>query len=263
MQNNLMSFSKIFLELKSQKTAMVIITLTNTRGSAPQDIGARMIVGAEGLLFGTIGGGKVENHCLLYAQTMLKDKERKKSKTWNLQLDIGMSCGGEVSFLFENESVQSDWNIVIFGAGHVAQELVRTLLRLDCSLTVIDNRSEWTQKLPTHPRLKIIISEQMEDEVEKLKESSFVALMTMGHSTDVPILYKALLKKFPYLAVIGSKAKRNAMEKELMQMGLGAKHCTEFICPIGEDFGNNDPAQIAISITAQLLRLQTTLQLSE
>ena len=68
------------------------------------------------------------------------------------------------------------------------------------------------------------------------------------------LLNEALNKDFPYLGAIGSNSKRNAMEKELLQLGQSKESITNFICPIGEDIGSNDPAEIAISITAQLLK---------
>lgn len=255
MQNNFEAFAAEFLELKKIQKDFVVVTITNTRGSAPQDLGARMIVTSDGLHFGTIGGGKVENHCLEFARDLLGTTETKTAKTWNLQKDIGMTCGGEVSFLFENESATSVWNIVIFGAGHVSQQLTRTLLNLNCQLTVIDNREEWLAKLPKHPKLKIIHNTSMQDEVKSLPENSYVVSMTMGHAKDVPILKEALLnKKFPFLGVIGSKSKRNAMTKELVEMGVSHSLLDRLICPIGEPIGTNDPAEIAISITAQLLK---------
>lgn len=251
MQNNLLKFTEVYQGLKQTGTNLVVVTMTNAKGSAPQDIGSRMIVGADGILFGTIGGGKVENHCIEFAKEMLGTTRTKEAHSWNLQKDIGMTCGGEVSFLFENESSASEWNIVIFGSGHVSQMLTRTLLNLNCHLTVIDNRKEWIEKLPASPRLTTVHAENMSAEVSKLPAKAYVALMTMGHASDVPILNEALKRDFPYLAVIGSKSKRNAMENELKELGHNEMN---FICPIGEPIGSNDPAEIAISITAQLLK---------
>ncbi len=257
MENSLDSFCQKFLELVDQGESLVVVTLTSLRGSAPQNIGAKIIVGHTGILFGTVGGGKIENHCLKEATRILnlKTYTENLSYTWNLQKDIGMTCGGEVSFLFESFNQTSRWNIAIFGAGHISQELTKTLLTLDCHLTVIDNRKEWLAKLPTHPRLKTIHNEKMEESVSTLEDNTYVALMTMGHAKDVPILYEALSKRdFPYLGVIGSIPKRNTMEKELRELGLSDEKIKSFICPLGEDIGTNALAEIAISITAQLLR---------
>ena len=64
MEQQLDLFCQHFLKFHSEGRSMVIVTMTANRGSAPQDIGARMIVGNEGLLFGTVGGGKIEKRCL-------------------------------------------------------------------------------------------------------------------------------------------------------------------------------------------------------
>lgn len=257
MENSLEQFCEKFIDLKKEEKNFVVVTMTNVRGSAPQNIGAKMIFGSEGIIFGTVGGGKIENHCIKVAKELLELEEYvpPKSYTWNLQKDIGMTCGGEVSFMFENVVQSSRWNIAIFGAGHISQQLTRTLLNLNCYLKVIDNRKEWLDKLPASPRLVKVHNEEMKDEVPKLDDGTFVALMTMGHAKDVPILYQALeSRNFPYLGVIGSKAKRNVMEKELKEMGLTQERIESFICPLGEDIGSNSPAEIAISITAQLLK---------
>lgn len=259
MENNIEGFCEKVISLVKDDQSFVVITMTNVRGSAPQNTGAKLIIGNDGILFGTVGGGKIENHCIQEAHKLLTMKEftPPKSYTWNLQKDIGMTCGGEVSFLFESYNKQSRWNIAIFGAGHISQALTRTLLSLDCHLKVIDNRKEWLDKLPIHPRLTIIHNEDMKNEIVGLTDNTFVALMTMGHGKDVPILFEAISsRKFPYLGVIGSIAKRNIMENELKVKGLSDSQVKIFICPMGEDIGSNSPAEIAISITAQLLKLR-------
>lgn len=253
MERSLQQFCEKFLSLSHDHVPMVVVTMTSFRGSAPQDTGARMIVGEKEILFGTVGGGKIEKKCLELAREFLSAQKSvlAQSFTWNLQRDIGMSCGGEVTMFFEPYRPVDIWKIAIFGAGHISQELTRALLRLDCRLTVIDSRRDWLAKLPEHPRLEKIESSNLSDELERLPPDSFVALMTMGHATDAPILMRAMRShRFPYLGVIGSPAKRNRLELEMKEQALDG----QFFCPMGEDFGKNSPAEIALSITGQLLR---------
>lgn len=258
MEQQLDLFCQHFLKFHSEGRSMVVVTMTANRGSAPQDIGARMIVGSDGLLFGTVGGGKIEKRCLDQANELLQTKERipSQSFTWNLQKDIGMSCGGEVTMFFEVHRPQERWHVAIFGAGHVSQELTRLLFKLDCHLTVIDPRAEWLDKLPpTTERFKKICTEDMKSVLATLHPQSFVAMMTMGHSFDAPILERALKEfQFPFLGVIGSKQKRNRLESELTERGVAKDKLKSFHCPLGEEFGSNAPAEIAISMIAQLLR---------
>jgi len=170
-----------------------------------------------------------------------------------LQTDLGMTCGGVVRLFFEPFGV-SRWPIAVFGAGHVAQALLRTLLPLDCTLTCFDTRAEWLDKLPDEPRLRRVLSPDLASEVTPLPENAFVVLMTMGHATDLPILRALLPRLFPYIGVIGSKTKGAALRRTLSQEGFSSQACGRFFCPIGLPFGNNDAAEIAISIAAQMLQ---------
>lgn len=254
MEKNFNKFIEAYQKIKSDKIDICIVTMVNARGSIPQDIGTRMIVSINDILFGTVGGGKLEAKAISIAREILCDGKNKTSlMTWNLQKDVGMTCGGEVTLFFEPQIDKSRWEIVIFGAGHVSQELVRTLIRLDCHVKVIDQRIEWLEKLPSN--VEKIHSLNPEDEVKNLSESSFVIIMTMGHSTDLPILAQILKsRKFPYLGVIGSVAKRNTLLNGLEQLGVEKENRSNFLCPIGEPIGSNSPSEIAISICAQLLK---------
>ena len=82
----------------------------------------------------------------------------------------------------------------------------------------------------------------------------------MGHSTDLPILLEILrTKQFPYLGVIGSKAKAARIKKDIEETGLPSSCKDAFYCPIGLDIGNNHPQEIAISVAAQLLQVRDQL----
>jgi len=251
-------------ELFNLGQAFVVVTVVDTTGSVPQDVGAKMIVDHGGRLFGTVGGGKVEGRAIKEAQEMLSELASEESavrlKTrfcnWNLQKDIGMTCGGSVRVYFEAQNL-TNWSIVVFGAGHCAIALIPLLSRLDCSITCVDHRPEWLEKIAPSPRLKKVLVTEYTDYVENLTPLNFVLLMTMGHSTDKPILldilqrYSQGWKPFPYLGVIGSKAKAARLHQDIVAAGLKDEH--PFFCPIGLPIGGNDPAEIAISVAAQLL----------
>jgi xanthine dehydrogenase accessory factor len=244
-------------ELISKKIPFVSVILVDTLGSTPQNEGAKMLVTSEGLFFGTVGGGKVEKKCLELSQNLLLEKNTLKKThffQWNLNKDVGMTCGGSVRLYFEVFN-QNIWDITIFGAGHVAQALIRMLLTLDCHITCIDSRREWLEKLPKDNKLTIKEAPIMMEEVKNIPENTFVILMTMGHTTDKPILLEILkTRTFPYIGVIGSKAKAKTLYKDIEETNLPESSKELFYCPIGLDIGTNDVNEIAISIIAQLLQ---------
>jgi xanthine dehydrogenase accessory factor len=235
----------------------ILITLVNHIGSSPQDVGAKAFASVSGLVTGTVGGGKIEARAISHAKEMLENKTKHDFKQWNLQTDIGMTCGGVVSFYFEEVDSQSDWHIAIFGAGHVSQQLTKLLCFLDCQLTVIDSRSEWLDKIPAHPRLTKRLEKNMADALSQLQSNCYIISVTMGHGFDLPILEKAMSEfNFPYIGAIGSEQKAKVLKRDLLQKNINEKKVNSLYCPIGENFGSNDPAEIAFSIIAQLLKLR-------
>jgi len=230
----------------------VVVTLVAARGSAPQEVGAKALVTATGLDCGTVGGGKLEAAALRHAATLLGTGQV-ELVTWNLQTDIGMTCGGVVTLLFEPFG-PAPWRIALFGAGHVAQAVARLLVPLDCQVDVIDPRPEWLAKLPTALHIRARCDAEPASLVAGLPEGTFVAALTQGHTTDLPVLMAALRwGRFGYLGAIGSAVKAARMRRELEEAGLDP---TPLHCPIGLPLGRNEPAEIAISIVAQLLVLR-------
>jgi xanthine dehydrogenase accessory factor len=250
------TFFEALSELMAAETPLVAVTVVDTAGSVPQDRGAKMIVTAEGLRFGTVGGGKVETKAIAEAQKMLRGEIANDTHfaQWNLAKDVGMTCGGVVKLYFESYNV-GGWNIVIFGAGHVANALVTMLVHFDCNVTLFDPRQEWIDKLPRSPKLSPIVTADMPSMVKTLPADAFVILMTMGHTTDKPILLEILrTRTFPYLGVIGSTAKANILKRDIEEAGLPDEKKDAFHCPIGLTLGTNHPYEIAVSLVAQLIQ---------
>lgn len=244
-------------ELLEAGTPFVAVTVVDAVGSVPQDQGAKMLVTEDGRYEGTVGGGRVEHKAIEEAGRMLRSGEPVPPTQyvhWNLKRDVGMTCGGSLKLYFEAFNVEA-WRIVIFGAGHVANALTRLLAQLDCRVTCYDTRQEWLDRLPDVPRIDRRHSTDLPGEVGNLPEHAFVLLMTMGHTSDSPILTEILrTRSFPYLGVIGSKAKAMRLKKDLREAGLPPEFEDAFYCPIGLPIGSNHPAEIAVSIVAQLLQ---------
>jgi len=239
-------------ELAESATPFVLVTLVEAIGSTPQDTGAKMIVTADGLDVGTVGGGRVEAKAIDEALAMLRERRPCLLHDWSLKADVDMTCSGRVKLFFECLGVSS-WQIVIFGAGHVAQALTRLLATLPCQVTCIDPRADWLERLPAD--IHTVESPDPAAEVEALPANAFVLCITQGHPSDLPVLQKIfqLDREFPYLGVIGSKAKAAVLRKELAEAGIDD---AVFHCPVGLPFGSNHPAEIAVSIAAQLLKVR-------
>ena len=246
------------VELESRCTAVVLVILADALGSTPQESGAKMLVTAAGLHTGTIGGGKVEAKAIQVAQELLASGAGAPSfVNWALKTDVGMTCGGSVKLYFEPYpagGAGSAWPIWIFGAGHVVQALVPVLAPLDCQLTVADPRRDWLDRLPRAANARYVQHENPADLVPTMPDHAFLLCLTKGHASDRPVLQRALAEKnFPFVGVIGSGAKAEVLRREMIAGGLSPERASQFHCPVGLPFGNNDPREIALSIAAQLL----------
>jgi xanthine dehydrogenase accessory factor len=290
-------FVERLAEMSRSGVPFVCVTMVEAVGSTPQDAGSKMLVTAQGLVSGTIGGGRVEAKAIDVAKKMLASAEDKEIgrlgdkeqgqpadplcaqqgetraqqaehspcpplsvspcllQEWNLKRDVGMTCGGTVKLFFEayNHGV---WRIVVFGAGHVANAVVQCLGQLDCHVTCIDPRPDWLDRIPHSARLQKICCDDPRTMVAQLPAGAFIICMTMGHATDRPILEEIFRqgRTFPFLGVIGSKAKRAVLLKELAEVGIPAEQANAFHCPIGLAIGTNQPGEIAVSIVAQLIQ---------
>jgi xanthine dehydrogenase accessory factor len=246
-------------EMAAQGDPFVLVTLVEAVGSTPQDAGTKMLVDASGLRFGTVGGGKVEQQAIAAAQALLVDPAAKPCTLveWNLKRDVGMTCGGTVTLLFEAYHVHP-WRVVVFGAGHVGQAVVRCLLLLDCQLVCIDSRHEWLARLPDAPQLETVRLDEPCDYVARLRPGDHVVCMTMGHATDRPILEAIFCSGLDLasVGVIGSRAKREVLRRELEAAGIPAAVVERLRCPIGLPLGSNQPGEIAVSVAAEILQLR-------
>jgi xanthine dehydrogenase accessory factor len=252
-------FVERLAELSHSGVPFVCVTMAAAVGSTPQDAGSKMLVTSSGLNMGTVGGGRVEHKAIEHARRLLAQPVNQTPPIelveWNLKRDVGMTCGGSVKLLFETYN-HSDWRIVVFGAGHVANAVVNCLAPLDCHVTCVDPRADWLDRIPARDRLRKIQCDQPRSLVADLPDDVFVICMTMGHATDRPILEEIFRqdRRFPFLGVIGSKAKRAVLLKELAAAGVPAGRAGDFQCPIGLELGTNQPGEIAVSVVAQLIQ---------
>lgn len=247
-------------QLQGSKTPFCLSTVVDARGSIPQVVGAKALFTSNGLLTGTVGGGRIETWAGQTAAELLAGDPTVRTcfRRLNLQKDIGMTCAGEMTMYLEVYRPEAEWNIVVFGAGHVSQKLCRFLIELDCRVTCFDTREEWLSRLPQAANFQSCHVNAFADGVPAIPENATVIVMTMGHSTDKPLLHAiaASNKPLAFLGAIGSDAKARTMRRELVAEGLTKEFVDSIVCPVGDKVGDNTPAEIAVGVISQLVRLR-------
>ena len=84
------------------KESGIDVRIVEKHGSAPRSVGSQMFVTSTGQLYGTIGGGAIENRSIEIAKQMLKDHQNYHLEQFTLDAssDLGMICGGNAKVLF-------------------------------------------------------------------------------------------------------------------------------------------------------------------
>jgi xanthine dehydrogenase accessory factor len=146
--------------------------------------------------------------------------------------------------------------VYIFGGGHVAQELVPLLSRLEFRCVVFDDRAEFTRQelFPNAVRLITGDFSRIGDSLEP-DANDYVVIVTRGHEWDFHVESFALRGSAAYIGVIGSLTKHAFIEERLRAAGFTPEqiHAPRVHAPIGVDIGSKTPAEVAVSIAAELI----------
>lgn len=153
------------------------------------------------------------------------------------------------------EPVRScDFNIAVFGAGHVGTAVVAALSGLDCNIRWIDSRRGVFRGAPRNVR--VVETGEPALEVAALPPASCYLVMTHSHALDFDICVRILERgDAVYAGLIGSRSKRRRFEKRFRQQGISQARIDRLVCPIGIDgIRGKKPAEIAIAAAAEVLR---------
>jgi xanthine dehydrogenase accessory factor len=160
---------------------------------------------------------------------------------------------GKVWFV---EPLVSSGFVYVFGGGHVAQELVPLLVHLGFRCVVFDDREDFAS-VELFPTAEKAILGKFENigEYVTLSEKDYAVIITRGHLWDFDAWAFALSTKAAYIGVIGSKSKHKFIKEKLQARGFESKDidAPRVHAPIGIDLKSDTPAEIAVSIAAELI----------
>ncbi len=232
-----------------------VATITNVRGSIPSFQTAKMLVRDDGSIAGTIGGGCVEAEVWQAAREVM-ESEKPRSLSFNLNnnpsFDTGLVCGGTLEIFIEPVLPVAD--LIVIGAGHVAQNVSKVASMAGFDVTVVDDREAYANK-ERFPEARKILAEDFEGAMTKLDpgENSYIVIVTRGHRDDMRALQWAVETPARYIGMIGSKRKVISTYKELEKQGVPASHFERVNAPIGLEIGAVTPEEIAVAIVAELV----------
>lgn len=163
--------------------------------------------------------------------------------------------GGRDYFL---EQISFSGRVYIMGGGHVAQELVPVLARVGFHCVVMDDRPEFADPalFPAASQVLKVNFSRLSDYIS-IKKQDYVCVMTRGHAYDTLVQAQVLKSDACYIGVIGSASKAAGIRKALIENhGFTDKDVDRITTPIGLKISAETPAEIAVSIAAQLIAVR-------
>jgi len=157
--------------------------------------------------------------------------------------------------VFYSEKLLQAGKVFIFGGGHVAQELVPALARVGFRCIVVEDRPEFAKPelFEGVEETRLLPTDQLSALLPEITEDDLVCIMTRGHKDDLEVQRVMLQSPAYYIGCIGSKGKIAAVSAALMAYGYTEQDVARITKPIGLDICSETPAEIAVSITAQLI----------
>ena len=230
-----------------------ICTVVSTRGSTPRSSATKMLVYESGEIHGTIGGGTIEFEVIKAAVDSLVTGEATLYSA-SLGRDLAMCCGGEMKVFIEPFTTKQ--TVHLFGAGHVSKALASLLPALNFQTVVYDEREDLLnlENFPTAKHVLGDANKALLDVGGSLCADDAVVIFTHLHDLDYSLLSNGLEKNWGYMGLIGSSTKIKRFELRLKSSEkINMERWPDVSAPIGIEIGSKSPAEIAVSIAAELI----------
>lgn len=277
-KNTMQSIEERIIALLEAGEDIVLATISSHTGSTPRTSGTQMVVRADGSIIGTIGGGLVEAETIQAAGELFASRETRELdfdlSGKNVAQGMDLICGGKARIRLEyfapdNKSITmfrklsdqmraAQKTLYLFGAGHVAQQTAKLASMVDFRPVVLDDREAFAnrKRFPEAEEIRVLASFETALEGLAIDQNSFLIILTRGHSFDRTVLAQALRTPAGYIGMIGSKNKRNTIYASLLEEGYTRDDLARVFCPVGLPIKAETPAEIGLSIVAQLVAVR-------
>jgi xanthine dehydrogenase accessory factor len=180
------------------------------------------------------------------------DLEMLKAETKGLSATTILSSGDIRIVIDPIKKVET---LFCFGAGHVALQTAHIAALAGFRVVVTDDRAEYANKdrFPDADEIRVIDDFNNAMDGLSIDSDSCIVIFTHGHAYDRIVLEQSLQTKAGYVGMISSKRKREAIYQALMDKGVSEDALACVHSPIGLPIGGETPAEIAVSIVAELI----------
>jgi len=247
----------VISEVLKAGSSAALCTIVSTKGSVPRHEGSKMLVYPSGKIFGTVGGGEVEQRVIAAGLEAIADL---RCRLVNYKFvdpetgDVGV-CGGTMDVFIE--PIMSKEKVLVVGGGHVGKAVVHLAHWLGFFVTVSDDREDLCNP-EVHPEANEFIICDMKDlpDLTQINSNTYIILTTRGSSVDIEGLGPLLETKAGYIGVIGSRRRWATTRNGLLEKGINEQSLSRVNSPIGLELNAETPEEIAVSILAEIIMLR-------
>ena len=193
-------------------------------------------------------------------QQLLAALQQHQLMTRHVDLQTGVvrlqAASAEQHFVYSNIYVRkifgSQWNMLLIGAGHLSQYVSQMALMLDYRVIVCDPREEYAQNWQVEGTelTTLMPDDAVQHYAQQLR--SIVVALTHDPKLDDMALLDALDSPAFYVGAIGSQRNCKLRRQRLKEMGLSSSQLQRLHAPTGLAIGSHTPAEIAVSILAEI-----------
>jgi xanthine dehydrogenase accessory factor len=244
------SLSEELVRLSEQGEAAVLATVVETDGITDVEPGAKCLVHD-----GTIVGETIGDAAVVQAIVQESSARLRTEKSQLIALEVSQS-GAKLEVFFE--VMPAPPKLIVVGAGHIAVPLVKLAKVLDFHVIVIDDRLLYANRERFPDADEVLVG----DMAQMLKErtitpSCYIVLITRGHAYDEPCLRVVLPSQAKYIGMIGSRRRIKACFQRFRDEDKISEELIEKVyAPIGLDIATETPAEIALSILAEVTKVR-------
>ena len=155
------------------------------------------------------------------------------------------------------QSIRGSGMLHLFGAGAVSAEIAKLAHMVVMPTTVLDNKPEFLTEARFPYSQRVLLSSFEALEAIRIIRDDRIAIATRGSLNDGQVLKWALTTPAEYIGIVGSRHKRDYLLESFGGSGMLRKQLSRIFAPIGIPIGAQTPTEIAVSVIAELIQLQS------
>jgi xanthine dehydrogenase accessory factor len=154
--------------------------------------------------------------------------------------------------------IAQPYRLFIIGAGHISLSLVHFAKALNYQTIVIDPRESFAQEERFETKPDHLIQKWPEVALKEIRFTPCDSMVMLTHDPkiDDQALEIVLKSDCSYVGALGSRKSHGARLKRLAAKGFDADELERIHGPVGLDIGSTTPAEIAVSIVAEMVQLK-------